>query len=130
MAQDTTLSGEVRAWSQKILDDPNRDDYYAERALVLISNDKNYKLAIEDMETAIKINPKNRLILKLLSKLNTRKLCLQPSQLVFFLNGKKIQDFGISKPTTCGTSENLKNFTSRHPRQGGSGPAKRWRLIS
>ena len=58
MAHDTTLSGEVRAWSQKILDDPNRDDYYAERALVLISNDKNYKLAIEDLETAIKMNPK------------------------------------------------------------------------
>ena len=58
MAHDTTLSAEVRAWSQKILDDPKRDDYYAERALVLISNDKNYKLAIADLEIAIKMNPK------------------------------------------------------------------------
>lgn len=57
MAHDTTLSAEVRAWSQKILDDPKRDDYYAERALVLISNDKNYKLAIADLEKAIKMNP-------------------------------------------------------------------------
>jgi len=58
MAHDTALSAEVRAWSQKILDDPNRDDYYAERALVLISNDKNYKLAILDLEKAIQMNPK------------------------------------------------------------------------
>lgn len=57
MAHDTTLSAEVRAWSQKIVDDPERDDYYAERAMVLISNDKNYKLAIADLEKAIKMNP-------------------------------------------------------------------------
>jgi len=63
MAHDTTLSAEVRAWSQKILDFPERDDYYAERALVLISNDKNYKLAIEDLETAIKMNPKQGIYL-------------------------------------------------------------------
>lgn len=58
MAHDTTLSAEVRAWSQKIVDDPEQDDYYAERAIVLISNDKNYKLAIADLEKAIKMNPK------------------------------------------------------------------------
>lgn len=57
MAHDTALSAETRAWSQKILDDPKRDDFYAERAMVLISNDRNYKLAIEDLETAIKLNP-------------------------------------------------------------------------
>lgn len=59
MAHDTTLSAEVRAWSQKIMDDSKRDDYYAERAYALISNDKNYKLAIIDLEKAIALNPKN-----------------------------------------------------------------------
>jgi tetratricopeptide (TPR) repeat protein len=57
MAHDTTLSAEVRAWSQKILDDPSKDEYYAERAMVLISNDHNFKLAIEDLETALKMKP-------------------------------------------------------------------------
>ena len=57
MAHDSTLSAEVRAWSQKIMDEPERADYYAERALVLISADKNYKLAIEDLEKAIKMSP-------------------------------------------------------------------------
>lgn len=57
MANDTTLSAEVRAWSQKILDDPSRDDYYAERAMALISNEKKFKLAITDLEKAIKMNP-------------------------------------------------------------------------
>ncbi len=59
MAHDTTLSAEVRAWSQKILDDPQRHDYYAERAYVLISNDKNFKLAFVDLEKALSIQPKN-----------------------------------------------------------------------
>lgn len=63
MAQDTSLSAETRAWSQKILDDPKRDDYFAERAMVLISNDRNYKLAIEDLETALKMNPKKGIYL-------------------------------------------------------------------
>lgn len=58
MAHDTTFSAEVRAWSQKILDEPKREDYYAERAMVLISNDKNFKLAIADLEKAIAMNPK------------------------------------------------------------------------
>ncbi len=63
MAHDTTLSPEVRAWSQKILDDPKRDDYYAERAMVLISNGQKFKLAIEDLETAYKMNPKKSIYL-------------------------------------------------------------------
>jgi tetratricopeptide (TPR) repeat protein len=57
MAHDSTLSPEARAWSQKILDEPKRDDYYSERAMVLISADKNYKLAIADLEKAIELKP-------------------------------------------------------------------------
>lgn len=66
MAKDTSYHAETRAWSQKIVDEPKNDEYYAERALSLIKNDNNFKLAIIDLEKAIKLNPnKNIYYLKL-----------------------------------------------------------------
>lgn len=66
MAHDTTLHAETRAWSQKIFEEPGNDEYYVERALSLINNDKNFKLAVKDLEKAIKLNPaKNSYYIKL-----------------------------------------------------------------
>ncbi|NUM30787.1 MAG: tetratricopeptide repeat protein [Bacteroidetes bacterium] len=66
LAHDTTFHAETRAWSQKIYEEPDNDEFYAERALSFINNDKNYKLAVKDLEKAIKLNPdKNSYYIKL-----------------------------------------------------------------
>lgn len=57
MANDTAFHAETRAWSQKIYEEPSNDEFYTERALSLINNDKNFKLAISDLEYAIKLKP-------------------------------------------------------------------------